>query len=419
MKILLVIPQTINYHHPLIPLGPLYIGGALSKCNVEYEFIDLNFYSEPLKSLADKLERFQPDTVGLSIRNIAETKKMNYIYKDIREIVRVVQKYSKVILGGAGFSIFPNEIMQFTKAEYGIIGPGETAFINIVNNVTSIARGSLVSEYDDSFITSDISEPLRRYWFQYGRYFILSGTEIPIQTTRGCKYKCRYCTYPSISNHIIQKRPIELIIAEIRKIIEYTKRNSFYFVDSVFNMDIKYTKALLKGIVNSGIYFKWSCCINPLNYDDELITLMKKSGCDHCEVGVDSFSDTQLKSLGKGFNASSAKHLINNLERHGLQYSISLILGGLGETEETLLETFSVANSFEKAKINAFIGERIYPQTKLAKALCIHSKSQLFRAFKDSIYVEEGVIPLLNSIIKNASPDRWRFNGELITGAMK
>lgn len=410
---LLVTPPNIKYHHPLIPLGILYIGDALSKSDVEYEFIDLSFYSTPLKSLTDKLERFQPDIVGLSIRNIAETKKTNDIYQDICEIVNVAQRYSKVILGGAGFSIFPNEIMHMTKAEYGIVGPGETAILHIINNLTNMASGSLISKCDDSFITSDISEPLRKYWNQYGKYFILNGAVMPIQTTRGCKFSCRYCTYPSLSNHVIQRRPIEFIITEIKNIIGYTKRNSFYFVDSVFNMDIEYTKTLLKGIVTSELKVQWSCCINPMNYDDKMIELMKKAGCEHCEVGIDSFSDKQLRAMNKGFNSDQAKGLLKGLEQHELPYSISLILGGLGETERTLSETIDAAESLKNVKINAFVGERIYPGTPLQKALTAH-KTEFYIAGGDSIYVEGSVVPLIKSTINNCSPERWSFTGELL-----
>lgn len=418
MKVLLVVPPNIKYHYPIIPLGLLYIGSALIKNNIEYEFYDLNFHSSPCKTLTDKLELFEPDIVGFSIRNIAETSKMNDIYNDVSKLVCVAKKFAKVVLGGAGFSIFPKEIMHMTKAEYGIVGPGEAAIVHIINNLKNVPIGSITSKCDESFIKNSISEPMQKYWKQYGKYFIVNEVSIPIQTTRGCVYNCRYCTYPSLSNYSVQRRPVELIIAEIKNIMELTQRDSFYFVDSVFNMDLQFTKELLLAIIKSELNFKWSCCINPMNYDNELITLMKKSGCDHCEVGVDSFSDTQLKCLGKGFNSDNAKQLINNLERNRLKYSISLILGGLGETEETLSETFSVANSFEKAKINAFIGERVYPHTKLAETLCSHSKSQLYEASKDSIYVEEVILPLLKTIIKDASPDRWRFAGELITGEM-
>lgn len=414
MKMLLIIPQNRKSFLPLIPIGILYIGANLFKNGIEYDIIDLNFTGSASSSLIQKLEQFKPDISGISIRNIAETREMNNIYHDICDIVNITQIFSKVVLGGAGFSIFPNEIMRQTKADYGVVGAGEEAIIHIIKNLKNIPTGSIISKYNDSFMTSDISKAMQTYWDKYGKYFIINETAIPVQTTRGCKFRCRYCTYPSLSNYTIQKRPVESVLTEIKNIVEYTNRNSFYFVDSVFNMDMKYTKELLKGIIETKLNIKWGCCLNPTNYDEEMIELMKKSGCSHCEIGVDSFSDKQLINMNKGFNSNQARILLEKLGKIKLSYSISLLLGGFGETEQTLLETFNIADSFRNARINAFIGERIYPHNPLANTLSLHLKTKLYEASNDSIYIENTAIPFLESIIKNASPERWSFTGGLL-----
>lgn len=410
MRILLLVPPNKKGMLPIIPIGLLYIAANLDKYKIEYDFFDLNFSN--IDTLVVQLEQYKPDIIGITIRNIAETRAMNGLYQNIYEIVRVTQSFSKVILGGAGFSIFPKEIMQFTQADYGIVGPGETAIMYIINNLSNISKGSIISKYDESFITSDISKAMYKYWETYGKYYALRTNYIPIQTTRGCIHRCTYCTYPSISNYSVQRRPVNFVMKEIRNIMEFTKKSTFYFVDSVFNMDIVYTKKLLKEIVDSGLKIKWSGCMNPIKYDEEMIELIKKSGCINCEVGIDSFSDIQLNNMSKGFNSRHAKDLLNMLEKQGLAYSISLIMGGDGETVQTLLYTLREAESFKNAKINAFIGQRVYPNTQLEKKLNI-PQEKLCISNNSSVYIEDSVRSLLKSIMEDAPSERWNFIGEL------
>lgn len=408
MKMLLVVPPSIKDLFPLIPIGLLYIGAVLDKNSINYDFFDLNFSSN--YELVLKIEKFKPDFVGITIRNIAETSQMNNIYQSICNIVNIAQRYSKVILGGAGFSIFSEQIINFTGADYGIVGPGESAIIYLINNFHKIPGGSILKKYDDTFVTSDTTNAMKKYWKKYGKYFFISKASIPIQTTRGCIYSCSYCTYPMLSNYSIQNRPINRIVKELKEISISTKRDFFYFVDSIFNMDLDYTKKFLMAIIDSKTKIKWSCCINPVHYDEEMIKLMKKSGCVHCEVGIDSFSDRQLTRLHKSFNAKQAKQLLKELEKNDLSYTIALLLGGVGETKSSLLETLREVKSFKSAKINAFIGTRIYPGTSLEKMINTE-KINLWKSDCNSIYVENSVVPILKSVVQNALPERWSFTG--------
>jgi Fe-S oxidoreductase len=415
MKILLVVTADGFKHHPVIPLGIMYIADSLQKNQHNYDIIDLNFHGDTDTALIQKIENCRPDVIGISIRNIAETSEMNDIYERVYDMVSLAQKYAKVVLGGAGFSIFPKTIMRITGADYGIIGSGEEAMIQIIKNLESIALGSVISG-GDNFIDSDISSVFKNYWTMYEKYFIISDTAIPIQTIRGCELSCRYCSYPSLTNHKVQKRSISLMMKEIQSIIEFTNRRLFYFVDAVFNMDLNHTKSVLKAITDCRLDINFGCCINPKNYDEEMICMMQKAGCTYCEVGVDSFSDSRLKDLNKGFDKKQTRDLISQLEKKNIPYSFSLVLGGLGETEETLSETIRIAAGYSEAPINAFIGERIYPRTPLAKILNIDSEEQLHKATKESVYINESLIEQLKLLVRDLKPPKWNFTGELFLG---
>ena len=411
MKVILVNPCSGKNMIPLIPIGLLYLASELIVSGHECEIVDLNY--DDLKKLEKKIHNIKPELIGVSIRNIAETEGMNSVYVDIKPIIEVARKYSKIVLGGAGFSIFPRTIMKLYNVDYGIVGPGETAICYIINRMSEIPAGTMISVPDESFFNSDISVAMEPYWSQYGKYHIACNNSIPIQTTRGCKYNCRYCTYSNISNNCIQQRPVESVISEMKRLKSITKSNRFYFVDSVFNMDVSYIKKLLRAIIDNDIGCKWQSCINPVEYDDELIGLMKKSGCEFCEIGVDSFSDVQLNAFGKNFNSKQAQSMIRRIEQENIDYSVSLILGGYGETNETLIETWCIAEESIGKRINAFVGERIYPNTKLADILNIESEEELNMASDTSIYLSKVLSKQLLEKLIDLSSDKWNFVGRV------
>lgn len=409
MKVVLVNPHAGKNMLPLIPIGLLYLSSELILAGHVCEIIDLNY--DNLEKFEARIDYVKPDLIGVSIRNIAETESMNNVYADIKPILDIACKYSKTVLGGAGFSIFPNTITKLYNADYGIVGPGETAICYIAKRMRQIPSGTIISMVDESFVRSDISTAMGAYWSRYGKYHIVCNSYIPIQTTRGCKYNCRYCTYSNISNQSIQQRPIESVIREMNELINITKINNFYFVDSVFNMDLLYLKNLLHALIENNLKCNWQGCINPSEYDDELLELMKKSGCNFCEIGVDSFSDEQLKSIGKNFNSKQAQRLIQSIKRMEINCSVSLILGGYGETDETLAETWRIAEDNVDVKLNAFIGERIYPNTKLASILKIDSEKELSTASDKSIYLSRNVSKQMLEMILTSSSRRWNFIG--------
>lgn len=416
MKILLVSLQTKALSFPVIPLGLLYIANCLERNNYSYEIIDLNFYSSTLEVFKTKLNNYNPDIVAISIRNIAETENQNNCYEQIKAVVEIAKKSSTVILGGAGFSIFPYEIMKYANADFGIVGIGEGAIIDLLHQIKNCSSDSpnvIISGGYSEFSRSNISSTYIKYWDMYGKYYLLNNADMPIQSVRGCNHKCIYCTYPLICNNKVYFRNIDNVVDEIKDIITYTKYNFFYFVDSVFNLNLNYTKNLLRAILKQKLHINWKCCINPKEFDEELIYLMKKAGCIHCEVGIDSFSDNVLSSYRKNYNKNQALSLITELEKIKLPYSISLILGGFGETQHTVEETNNTLRQINPVSVQIFVGCRIYPKTGLARDLEIKECEKLFYANHNSIYISEKAKTSILDLCRNRMPS-WNFTGNIL-----
>ena len=110
--------------------------------------------------LVNRVLQFNPDYIGFSIRNIDNTMPDNCVYyvdNQISRIILPVKKITsaKIILGGSGFSIFPQELMELTQADYGIVGEGETAFRQLLD---SLDKGEDVCPFRNVLVRSATKE---------------------------------------------------------------------------------------------------------------------------------------------------------------------------------------------------------------------------------------------------------------------
>ena len=140
-----------------------------------------------------------------------------------------------------------------------------------------------------------------------------------------------------------------------------------FFTDSVFNISNPFNLDLAERLIAANLKIQWGGYFNFVNIDRKLLEKMKQAGLRHIEFGTDSLSDTMLRNYGKPFTVADIldiSAICNELE---IDFAHFLILGGYGETEQTLDETFENSKKIERSVFFPFIGMRIYPGTRLHK----------------------------------------------------
>ena len=127
MKILLISANTVKSPYPVYPLGLDYVAGAVGEAH-DVRVLDMN---DPVDqaSLGETLVYYAPDVVGLSLRNIdsSEQSDKDGFFGAYLQFMKTIRKHTKapIVLGGSGFSLFPDELMEVLGADYGIVGEGE------------------------------------------------------------------------------------------------------------------------------------------------------------------------------------------------------------------------------------------------------------------------------------------------------
>ena len=177
---------------------------------------------------------------------------------------------------------------------------------------------------------------------------------------------CSYCSTMIIEGHSIRKRRPTLIIDEIASFVG-AGFQQFYFVDNIFNIPRDYAKEICKKIIQRRLSISWRCIIYPGKIDQELIRLMAKAGCMEVSLGFESGCERILHRMNKKYSLEDVRRISAMFKDAGIRQMGFLLLGGPGETKESVQESLVFADSLNLDALKITIGIRIYPYTALAK----------------------------------------------------
>lgn len=376
-KILLISANQHTVPYPVFPLGAMYLATHLRNTfpQKQVELFDCNLGD--LNQLTEAIAQFKPDVVGVSLRNVDGCNsfdKSSFIngYQRIIKTVRSATS-AKLIIGGAGYSIYPELLFETFAPDFGIYGEGEDALTQLLialeNNSEYQHIEGLVYRTNNHTSFNPKSCYLRSIDVQFdpalADYYWKHSGMLNIQTKRGCPYNCIYCSYPVIEGRTVRTLNADHIVDNIKKLYQTKNINYLFFTDSVFNICNEFNHELCEKIIASGIKIRWGAYFSPNLLTEEMLTLYKKAGLTHIEFGTESLSDTQLENYGKHFTVADVIEKSTLCNKVGVYFAHFLILGGYGETDATIDETFENSKKIDYSVFFPYVGMRIYPKTKL------------------------------------------------------
>jgi len=377
-NILLVSANTYKVPYPVYPLGISYLYTYLKSRLPNY---NIHFFDFNLKSLTDfsvLLSNSNFDMVGVSLRNIDDTNiyKKNSFIDGYVQIIAAIRAGSsaKVVIGGPGFSIFPGLLFQTLQPDFGIKGEGENALLQLIECIDNQSDYSsiegLVYKPENENIKVNpratyLTSPELSLDKDLVDYYWSKSGMLNIQTKRGCPHDCIYCSYPVIEGKRIRTINADLVVETLKDLYFNRGITYVFFTDSVFNISNEYNRLLANKIIDSGVHVSWGAYFSPSNLTRVELTLFKKAGLTHIEFGTESFSNQQLKNYRKHFTFAQVLEISQICSDLGIFFAHFLILGGYGETEQSLEETFENSKKIPLTVFFPYIGMRIYPHTRL------------------------------------------------------
>jgi radical SAM superfamily enzyme YgiQ (UPF0313 family) len=378
MRVLLISANTEKINMPTLPLGLACVATATQKAGHEVAMVDLMTEKDAQSVLKEAIKGFCPDLIGISVRNIDDQNMVHprFLLDPVKEIVAVCRSLSgaKIVLGGAGYSIFPEDTLSFLGADMGIQGEGEVVFPDLVER---IERGASLLGLAGLYLPGQGLRCERMFERNLDRLPLpnadllsrpLQEEELwlPVQTRRGCAMSCSYCSTGMIEGQMLRKHSPETMvdwIAGWRK----AGVHQFYFVDNTFNLPASYAKEVCRKLIDQDLNVKWWSILYPKHVDGKLAAYMARAGCEQVSIGFESGSERILKNMNKKFTLEEVRDISKILSEQGIKRMGFLLFGGPGETRESVEESLAFADSLKLDNLKITAGVRIYPHTILAK----------------------------------------------------
>jgi len=370
MKVFLISSNIASTPYSVYPLGLSMVASSLRNFGHEVKQFDFLASNRSIDELTKEIKAFNPDIIGISIRNIDNVNLLNeqrYIeaVKDIAHNIRSVTS-AKIILGGSGFSIMPEAILNKVGADYGIVGEGESLILEFINKIESgDPLKNRILRSNPSLKGKDI--PSAYYDERIMQFYLKSGNVASVQTKRGCAHKCIYCSYPVLEGDKIRSRDAKLVVDDIEGLINKHKAKYIFFTDSVFNDDQGNYLKVLEEMKSRGINIPWTAFFKPSKLEEKSLLLMQATGLKAVEIGADAASDITLKNLGKSFLFKDIIKCNDIFAKYNIATAHYFMFGCPGETKDTVLEGIDNIKSLKKTVSFIFMGIRILPGTSLTK----------------------------------------------------
>ncbi len=397
MKILLISPNTLTVPYPVYPIGLDYVAGALTEHH-EVEIADLNILER--NALEQLLENFSPELIGISIRNIDNTEAGNPLYfiSEHKKLVDWLRSRSRapIVGGGAGFTILPEEIFTALGLDYGIVGEGErfNQLADALQNRRPPADiPGLISSETQASPPQPWTGSQQRQTQENGhlQFYIDHGGMLNLQTKRGCSFRCIYCPYPHIEGKKHRLVAPDRVARMALRLQENGARYIF-ITDSAFNSDISHSLEVAEAFRQQGLSIPWGGFFAPIRHPDGYFETMKKCGLKHVEFGTESLSRSMLKSYRKPFTPDDVITVHRQAVEAGLHVAHYFLLGGPGESRETVNETLDNIEQLQRAALFFFTGIRIYPHTGLHKIAIEEKKITAATSLLEPLYYESDAI---------------------------
>jgi anaerobic magnesium-protoporphyrin IX monomethyl ester cyclase len=384
-RVLLVSTNRERQPYPVVPNGLACVASALDAAGHNIRFLDLCFARDPIARARDVARSFRPDIVGVSVRNIdnSDAIALRHYTPETRNILRTLREaapQAKIVAGGAAFGVAPEALFRDLAVDYAVAGDGERASVALISALTSgssiEAMPGLVRDRNGTVVFTPPGEeadldslprPGLHRWIDLARYQ-RNGATIPIQTKRGCVYKCIYCTYRNVEGWGYRTRDPELVADEIEELKVKAGIHHFDFVDSTFNSPPGHALQVCEAITRRNLRVQLDTTnFTPATASSELLGAMKRAGFRSLGITAESASDPVLEKLEKGFNVAKVREVAERVESHGIKTLWIFLVGGPGETRHTLEETLHFARwrLIRGDAVYLTVGLRIYPGTTL------------------------------------------------------
>ncbi len=385
------------------PLGLLYVAGAVRERTAHtVRIFDLAARDMTYAELAAHVSSDGPDIVGVTstTHNLVEARRA-------AETVKQAAPGIPVCLGGPHVEAFADRALALPCFDSALRGESEYAFpayLDALDNGESLtAVPGLIYRDGDTIRTNPPSPPINdldgvpfpaRDLIRAKDYSYVLGkraTFTTLLTTRGCPFRCIFCSTPHGG---FRMRSPDSIVDEMEACLGYGSEE-FHFIDDTFNVRPERVRLVSEAILRRGLKTQWSFRGRVDKVDRESLALAKQSGCGRIHYGIEAGTDEGLDALKKQITTAQAEAAIRMTREAGISSATYFIIGCPHERNRAdVMRTIDFA-------------VRVNPDFAMFNIMAIYPHTELF-----DMAVEQGLVPanFWDEFVENPTPDfRMRF----------
>ena len=376
--ILLVNPNQMK--PPVTPVALDYLAQSLEENGFEVEVLDLAFSSDADSDIQSALRRTDPLLIGVTVRNLDDSylASQDFCLERTRKIIDLIKSHSgaRLVLGGVGFSIAPEAVLNYCQVDWGICGEGEQALPALAHQIAKngdfhsipgliFRDGTGLHRNPERSIRLKGAALGRRKAIDNPRY-LREGGMVGFESKRGCSQGCAYCADPIAKGKRMRLRNPSLVAEELGNLYRQGI-DHFHTCDSEFNIPENHAIEVCQRIVEKGLgdKIRWYAYLSPKPFSQKLARWMQKAGCVGIDFGVDHGDKAMLRTLGRSHKDEDIVSLARLARAHGFSLLFDLLLGGPGETRETIAEAIELMKETSPDRVGISLGLRLYAGTPL------------------------------------------------------
>ena len=335
------------------PLGISYIAAVLERAGHIVRLFDGGLPGNMWNNFIEDIKKFKPDVVGLS----AMTAVINNAYK-AASLIKKISKKVVTVVGGPHAMFAPRETLEeCPDLDVVVKGEGEEISLNLINTLEkngdlSEVKG-IVWRNEDEIVSNpsaalikDIDEipfPAYHLW-DMKRYAAKKNLPIgTMMTSRGCPYRCAYCSSSRIFGKVWRARSAKNVVEELKLLVGKYGRKYVAFLDDIFTLSKSRAMEIADRIKVEKMGIKWDCSSRVDRMDEELAQKLKSAGCLRIYLGFESGSQHTLSLINKRITLEQSRETAKMLKKMNFEIIGSFMMGIPGETREDIEATIDFA----------------------------------------------------------------------------
>ncbi len=388
-KVLLILANSRWYgKRPwvFVPFNALILTDILKR-EFSFDILDANGLDLSEEECQKRILEYRPEIVLVSALSFE-------YYQQFHKAIALAKEACPdaiTIMGGVHPTVLGNDVLKDENVDYIFQGHAEERLVDFLRLILSGDKNSILDFPGIGFRTSsgaikinpvqsyiaDVKKmakvdysliDLEPYLIRETRDYQINSkvTSASIMTSYGCPYNCVFCATRTISGRRIAYRPIEDVLEEIDFLVNEHDIQELVFVDDCFLAKKKRVSLFFQELLERNYNLTWKAAtVAAWHLDDELLELMKKSGCTQITISVESGSPRVLHEIiRKPLKLEIIPPITKKCKELGIDFAVNFIIGFPGETWEDIRTTIRFAEEGDFDLVHFHIATPL-PETDL------------------------------------------------------